>query len=129
MIRFNIHYFLWACLIFFVEVAIALFVHDSIIRPYIGDMLVVILIYCFVKSFLQTPILPTAIGVLIFAYFVEFLQYIQIIKYLGLENNKLASIVIGTSFSWGDLTMYTLGIGIVLLVEKKVLHHPLVRKT
>ena len=30
-----------------VEVLIALFVHDSIIRPYLGDVLVVVVIYTF----------------------------------------------------------------------------------
>jgi len=53
---FNTKYFLLAFALFFVEVYIALYVHDDIIRPYIGDVLVVILIetvakYSFKKSF------------------------------------------------------------------------------
>lgn len=60
--------------LFLIEVLIALYAHDRIIRPYIGDLLVVILIYCFVKSFLNTPVWPTAIGVLIFSYTIEVLQ-------------------------------------------------------
>ena len=39
-------YFYWTIVLFFVEVLIALFVHDGIIRPFLGDVLVVILIYC-----------------------------------------------------------------------------------
>lgn len=35
-----------------VEIFIALFVHDSVVRPYIGDVLVVIVLYFFVRIFL-----------------------------------------------------------------------------
>lgn len=33
-------------IVFIIELIIALYVHDRIIRPYIGDMLVVVLVYC-----------------------------------------------------------------------------------
>ncbi len=32
-------------IVFIIELIIALYVHDRIIRPYIGDMLVVVLVY------------------------------------------------------------------------------------
>ena len=38
-------------IVFIMELIIALYVHDRIIRPYIGDMLVVVLVYCFVRVF------------------------------------------------------------------------------
>ena len=38
-------------IVFIIELIIALYVHDRIIRPYIGDMLVVVLVYCFVRVF------------------------------------------------------------------------------
>ncbi|MCW5910752.1 MAG: DUF2809 domain-containing protein [Cyclobacteriaceae bacterium] len=53
--NFNRNYLVWSLAIFIAEVLIALFVHDSFIRPYVGDVLVVILIYCFVKSFIDLP--------------------------------------------------------------------------
>ena len=34
-----------------IEVLIALFVHDAFVRPYIGDVLVVVVIYTFVRIF------------------------------------------------------------------------------
>lgn len=67
-------------IIFGIEVLIATFAHDKIIRPYVGDLLVVILIYCFVKAFLNTPVLNTAIAVLLFAYMVEVLQFFNLIN-------------------------------------------------
>ncbi|REG96320.1 ribosomal maturation YjgA family protein [Flavobacterium aquicola] len=118
MQSFNKKYFLLTILIFVIEVLIALFVHDKIVRPYIGDVLVVILIYCFIKSFLKLPVLPVAIFVLLFSFTIEFLQYVNIVGKLGLQNSKLARTVIGTSFAWIDLVCYIAGIIIVLIAEK-----------
>ena len=118
MVSFNKKYFSLAILIFFIEVLIALYVHDKIIRPYIGDVLVVILIYCFIKSFLRLPVFPVAVFVLLFSFSVEFLQYLNIIEKLGLQDSKIARIVIGTSFAWIDILCYIVGIVIVLLAEK-----------
>jgi hypothetical protein len=118
MLAFNKNYFGLAILFFCIEVLIALFVNDSFIRPYLGDVLVVILIYCFLKSFLQLPVLTVALFVLIFSFTIEFLQFINIVEKLHLEKSKIARTVIGTSFSWIDLLTYIVGIAIVLVVEK-----------
>jgi hypothetical protein len=99
-------------------VLIAKFVHDHFIRPYIGDLLVVILIYTFVKSFLNTPVFKTAIGVLLFAFLVEALQYFHVIYKLGLQNSRLARVILGSTFEWTDLLLYACGIAIVLCVER-----------
>lgn len=118
MLTFNKNYFGFAILIFFIEILIALYVNDSIVRPYFGDVLVVILMYCFLKSFLQLSVLTVAIAVLLFSFSIEFLQYLNIVATLGLEKSKIARTVIGTSFSWIDLLTYIIGIIIVLGVEK-----------
>ena len=120
MFTLNKKYFIATTILFLVEVYIAMFVHDRIIRPYIGDLLVVILLYCFVRSFIKITTLTAAIGVLIFSYFVEFLQYLNIVSVLGLSKIKLARIIIGTSFSWEDIAAYTIGISIILLIEKMI---------
>lgn len=114
---FNRVYFLLAVLLFVVEVLIALFVNDQIIRPYIGDVLVVILIYCTVKAFLNTPVLPTALSVLAFSFVIEGLQYIKLVNILGLEHSSIATTVIGTSFAWVDVLAYIIGILLVLIFE------------
>lgn len=115
---FNWLYFSLFVLIFVVEVLIAAYLHDGFIRPYAGDFLVVILIYCFVRSFLQAPVVPVAIAVLIFSYLVETLQYFNVVKLLGLEHSRIANIVIGNHFTWADILAYTLGIGFIILIEK-----------
>ena len=118
MLRFNKYYFGLAILIFLIEVLIALYVHDEFVRPYLGDVLVVMLIYCFIKAFFRLPVLTAAIIVLMFSFTIEFLQYLNVVEMLGLEKSKVARIVIGTSFSWADLVMYAAGVGMILLIEK-----------
>ncbi|WP_035671154.1 DUF2809 domain-containing protein [Flavobacterium sp. 83] len=118
MLTFNKNYFCFAILIFFIEVLIALFVHDSFVRPYLGDVLVVILIYCFSKSFLKLPVLTVALFVLLFSFTIEFLQFLHIVEILHLEKSKIAKTIIGTSFSWIDLLTYIIGIAIVIIIEK-----------
>lgn len=119
MLTFNKNYFVFTILIFFTEVLIALYVNDAFVRPYLGDVLVVILIYCFLKSFLKLPVLPVAIFVLLFAFGIELLQFLNIVEKLHLENSRIARTVIGTSFSWIDLLTYIAGIAIVIVIEKQ----------
>lgn len=114
---FRLPYFLLTAVIFAMEVLIALFVHDAIIRPYVGDALVVVLIYAFARTFFKISVNTAAIATLAFAFLVEFLQYANIVDALGLRDNKTARTVIGMSFSLEDLVMYVLGIAIVLLAE------------
>lgn len=119
MLTFHKNYFGLAILIFIIEILIALYVHDKIIRPYIGDVLVVIMIYCFIKSFLKLPVFSVAVFVLLFSFSIEFLQYLQIVEKLGLQNSTIAKTVIGTSFAWIDIFCYIAGICIVLISEKR----------
>src|ERR1700731_187845 len=121
MLIFNKTYFLLALLLLLTEVYIGCYMHDSIIRPYGGDFLVVILLYCLVKSFFNFPVLLTAVWVLVFAYIVEVSQYYHLVNLLGLQDFKLAKILLGTSFSFIDMLTYTLGIGLVIGAENLVI--------
>ena len=118
MITFKKNYFALTILLFCIEVLIALFFHDGFVRPYVGDFLVVILVYCFVKTFLKTPVIPTALPVLIFAFLVELSQYFNLVVRLDLQNSKLANLILGNLFQWVDLIAYTLGIVLVITFEK-----------
>jgi hypothetical protein len=116
--RFHAGYFLLMLLLLIAEIFIALYISDDFIRPYFGDMLVVILIYCFVKSFADTPVIPTATAVLFLAFVIEFLQYLHIIDRLGWRKYKIANLVMGNLFQWLDLVMYTAGILLVIIIER-----------
>lgn len=114
---FRLRYFLLTLALFVAEVLIALYVHDDFIRPYVGDLLVVILIYAFVRTFFEISVNLAAFATLAFAFLMEFLQFFQIVDKLDLRGNKVARVVIGTSFAWEDLAMYVMGIAVVLLCE------------
>ena len=60
MFRFQLHYFLLTLLLLGVEIFIGACMHDAVIRPYGGDVLVVILLYCLIRSFWQLPVVPLA---------------------------------------------------------------------
>jgi DNA integrity scanning protein DisA with diadenylate cyclase activity len=116
--KFNSNYFILAMLLLLVEIMIALYMHDAFIRPYGGDFLVVILLYCLVKSFADTPALKTAVSVLIFSYLVEISQYFHLTKLLGLQHSRIALLFLGSNFSFTDILCYTLGILLVIVIEK-----------
>ena len=111
-------YLLVTICLLFIEIAIALFVKDKIIRPYIGDLLVVILIYAFVKIWISNREILVAICVFVFACFIEFLQYFHIVEVLGLDDNKVATVIIGSKFNTLDIVMYLMGTIVVILTEK-----------
>lgn len=119
--KFNLTYFLLALLLFLTEVLIALYVHDQIIRPYFGDVLVVILMYYSIKAVVDFSVKATAITVLIISFIIEGLQYLNIVEKLGLQDNKIAATVIGNSFSWVDICAYIMGFLLVLIFERNEL--------
>jgi hypothetical protein len=118
MLTFNLKYFLFAFVLFVVEVLIALFVRDGFVRPYVGDFLVVMLIYCAVRTFINASPIKVAMGVLLFSYLIEVLQYCRIVDRLGLSDYIIAKTVIGYGFEWWDILAYTLGIATVLILER-----------
>ena len=108
--KFNSKSFCIFLLLLAIEIWIAKYVHDRFIRPFVGDVLVVILIYFFLKSFIQTNNRFLLFGVWIFACLVEVLQSFHLVKMLGLQDNKLMVIILGATFDWYDLVAYSVGI-------------------
>ena len=88
--------------LFVVETLIALFVRDAFIRPYMGDVLVVILVYCFVRMFITRPLRWLPLWIFLFACCIETLQYLQL----------------GTSFSWWDIVCYAVGCLPLLFIRR-----------
>ena len=115
-------YFLGFILLLIIEVGIALFVHDNIIRPFVGDMLVVLLVYCFIMTILlltttSIKIKIVALGILVFAFCVEALQATELLYELGLSENRLATVVLGSTFDWWDLVAYVVGTALIIILE------------
>ena len=94
-----------------VEILIGLYAHGWV-RNYIGDLLVVILLYTLIRTISPySPskwyILPTI--VLVFSVCVEFIQLWGFCDRFGITNRFLR-ILIGTGFSVVDLVSYTIGV-------------------
>jgi len=109
-IKFRAKYLFVFVGILLTEVWIALFVNDQIIRPFVGDLLVILLMYAFVRVFIEPRNhIVLAVCILVFAYLVEIGQYFELVSRLGLADSGIGRIVIGTSFDWVDLLAYTIG--------------------
>ncbi len=96
-----------------IEVLIALFVHDTFIRPYIGDVLVVVVLYMGLRIFIPDGCKFVPLYIFLFAVFVECLQFFNLVQILGVENNSFLRIVIGSVFDVKDILCY--GAGCILL--------------
>ncbi|WP_026933742.1 DUF2809 domain-containing protein [Christiangramia echinicola] len=104
------YYILGFVVLLIVEIMIAKYITDDFIRPYLGDFLVVILLYCFLMAIFRFSILKALIIVLLFSFAVEFFQMINIVKVMQYQPPEVVMIILGSSFSIWDLLAYTLGI-------------------
>lgn len=91
------------------EVCIALFVNDSFIRPYVGDMLVTLLLCCLCRVIIPNKVRLLPLYVFAFAACVEIGQYFDLVALLGLADNRFLSVLMGRTFSWLDLLCYAVG--------------------
>jgi glycopeptide antibiotics resistance protein len=109
---FDLRYLAAAALILLVEVAIAVWARDTLVRPYGGDVLAVVLVACLLRTFYAGP--PVWLALLAFAVacLVELGQAFSLVARLGLAHSAVARTVIGTSFDWGDVLAYVLGAGL-----------------
>ncbi len=117
MIRFSLGYFFLAALLVATDFLIVDQLHDAVVRPYGGDFLWGIFLYCLVRCVVNRPVIPTAFAVLVFCCAEELLQYFHLADRLGFTKPSLMRTLIGTSFSWADMLCYTLGIGVVIVLE------------
>lgn len=118
--KINYKYLILAVILFIIEVYIAFFVRDNIIRPFIGDTLVVGLIYFFIKSFMKKSSRLLGGYIFLFACFIEIAQYFNLISLLHMENSKVAKIIFGSTFDLNDIFCYFAGTIIIYIYEALV---------
>lgn len=123
--KISLKYLLLSLFLFTVEVLIATIWKDIFfVRAYLGDVIVVFLLYTLVKSFLIVDDIKLVLGLFIFSCLAEFAQYFSLATKLGFQPGSLMYIVIGNSFSWIDILCYAAGCVILLAInqlQKKVL--------
>lgn len=106
--RMRIRHFLFFLILLAEEIYIGVFVRDCFVRPYVGDFLVVVLLYFLVRIFCLRRPYYLSVWILLFSVLVEFTQIIPLADLFGIQN-KLIRVLMGTSFSWYDVLAYILG--------------------
>ncbi|MCH1919091.1 DUF2809 domain-containing protein [Shewanella sp. A3A] len=117
MLRFHRYYFAVSVVLLLLLVFIALYVHDRFIRPFMGDVLVVVWLYYSAAAFIKIRPLWLALATWLFACAIEVGQYFKLVSVLGLEQYRVARIVIGSTFDWLDLLAYSCGLLSILLID------------
>lgn len=115
--RLRVIYGVLFVVILIVEILIALFVHDNFIRPYIGDMLVTVLICSFARFFIPEKIKVLPMLVFAFSTLVEIGQYFDFVKLLGIDDNPFISTLLGRTFSVADLICYAMGCILFAIID------------
>ena len=108
-------YLIATVLLLVVEIFIGVFVHDNFVRPYIGDVLVTVLLCTFGQMiFLKCRFMP--IVVFLFSAVVELCQLIELDRILGIEGSVLG-IVVGSTFDVADIVCYAVGCIVFFTVQ------------
>lgn len=102
--------------LFIIEIYIGVFVHDNIIRPFVGDALIVGVIYFFIRSFIKKVRFLT-VYVFLFACTIEVGQYFNLVSILHIQNFKLARIILGATFDYKDIFSYLIGTIFIYVYE------------
>ena len=102
-----------------VEFFIGIFVHDRLIRPYVGDVIVVIVLYAFVRIFTLEKPHALSLWIFLFAVLVEITQVFPLVDLLGIKNRFLR-VVMGTSFVPEDLLAYAIGSVVNVLFDVRL---------
>lgn len=110
-------YALAAVVVFLIEVAIALWVHDDLIRPHGGDVLAVVLVYLGLRAVTPAGVRGGAAIAFAIAVVVEVSQWFRLAARLGLSANGLGETLIGSSFDTSDLIAYAIGALAILAIE------------
>ena len=101
-----------------IEIAIARFVHDGLVRPYLGDSLAVAAVYLALRAVTPLRVVAAVAIAFAFACAIEVGQFFHLVDVLGLGANRLARVVLGTTFVLTDFVAYAGGAMCVLAIER-----------
>lgn len=99
------------------EILIGKYVHDAFIRPYVGDVLVVVAVYLLARAIRPRGHRWLILWVFLFAALVECLQGLGWGNLPVVRDNRLLRILLGSTFDWRDILCYAVGCGGIALSE------------
>lgn len=115
-VSFNKRYFTPFLLVLVAEIAIAIFYFHRFVRGFLGDVLVIPLLYYLLRAISSVRHRPALIFVLALAFLIEGLQLLDLTKLLSTDNS-IVQIVLGNTFDGFDLLAYLIGALAVYFIE------------
>jgi hypothetical protein len=106
-----------AIVLFAIETLIALFIRDAFVRPYVGDILAIALVYATLRALTPLNVAHALALTLAFALAIEVSQALGLLDALGLRANPIARTVLGGVFDWADLAAYAAGAILVAAID------------
>ena len=116
--QLRLRYTLAFLALFALEAFIALRVRDRFVRPYLGDVMVVWVVYCFVRAVRPWGWKRLPLYVFGFAVLVEWLQFLNLSDLPVFAANPVARVVLGSVFDWADILCYGTGCLVLALAEQ-----------
>lgn len=109
----HIKYIIMFAVLLIIEILIGRFMHHGFIRDYGGDILIIPLLYAFIRIFWledsKTTRLYLPLGLFLFGVCVELLQAVNFIDILEIGRNSTLGIIIGSTCDWKDILCYLAG--------------------
>jgi hypothetical protein len=113
IIEKHLKYIIMFAILLIIEIFIGKFINEGFIRDYGGDILIIPLLYTFVRIFFandsKAAILYLPLGLLVLGVCAEIVQACNLIAVLGIRKNSLLGIIIGSTFDWKDILCYLAG--------------------
>lgn len=114
--RKRLPYLIGFALILSIEIFIGAFVRDDFVRPYVGDILVTVLLCCLGRVLFPDRFSWLPAAVFAFAAVVECVQLIEIPALAG----TIWGIILGSTFDLADIVCYGIGCAVFSVGEKQI---------
>jgi hypothetical protein len=106
-------YIIMFVMLLIIEILIGTFMHQGFIRDYGGDILIIPLLYAFIRIFWvedsKTTRLYLPLGLFLFGVCVELLQAVNLIDILEIGRDSTLGIIIGSTCDGKDILCYLAG--------------------
>ena len=109
-----------ATVLVIVEYCIAYYLSTGFIRTVLNDVFIAMLVYSVVRAFSSWSPIRLGVSVWIFTLLVEVSQLFQLTEHLGLPRTQETLMVFGNTFDWRDVLAYTVGIFIVVAIDRSM---------